>query len=244
MEISEIALAALGLMLAGIVKGATGLGYSSCALPFLVAAFGLKTAIVLVVMPAMASNLAVMWSAGHFRETAEKFAYFYVSTIPGVCAGIFALTYVEQRSAEMFLGFLIVSYSLYSAFRPPLFLAERFQQPLQIPAGFLNGFFTGLTGSQVLPLLPYMLSLKLDPDRFVQAVNLSVMLSAGIMVIMLLISGIMSWAGLGFSILCIAPALIGIAIGTRVRRLIPSTHFRMVVLIILGIIGMFLIIGR
>jgi uncharacterized membrane protein YfcA len=244
MELPEIALAALGLMLAGIVKGATGLGYSSCALPFLVAAFGLKTAIVLVVMPAMASNLAVMWSAGHFRETVGRFAYFYASTIPGVAAGIFALTYVEQRSAEMFLGFLIVSYSFYSAFRPPLFLAERLQQPLQIPAGFLNGFFTGLTGSQVLPLLPYMLSLKLDPDRFVQAVNLSVILSAVIMVIMLLISGIMTWAGLGFSVLCIAPALIGIAIGTRVRRLIPSTHFRMVVLIILGIIGMFLIIGR
>lgn len=244
MELSDIALAAFGLMLAGIVKGATGLGYSSCALPFLVAAFGLKTAIGLVVMPAMASNFAVMWSAGHFRETAKRFAYFYLSTIPGVCTGIFALTYIEQRAAEILLGVLIVGYSFYSAFRPPLFLAERFQQPLQIPAGFLNGFFTGLTGSQVLPLLPYMLSLKLDPDRFVQAVNLSVLLSAGIMVIMLLISGIMSWAGFGYSALCIVPALLGISIGTRVRQLIPTNHFRTVVLIILGIIGLFLIIGR
>ncbi len=244
MELSVIALAALGLLLAGIVKGTTGLGYSSCALPFLVAAFGLKTAIVLVVIPAMASNLAVLMSAGYFRETAKRFSYFYLSTIPGVCAGIFALAYMEQRIAEIMLGLLIVSYSLYSAFRPPLFLTERYQQPLQIPTGFLNGFFTGLTGSQVLPLLPYMLSLKLDPDRFVQAVNLSVMLSAGVMVIMLLISGIMTWQGLGYSILCIAPALIGIAIGTRVRRLIPSTHFRMSVLVMLGIIGLFLIIGR
>ena len=244
MELSVIALAALGLLLAGIVKGATGLGYSSCALPFLVAAFGLKTAIVLVVVPAMASNLAIMWSAGHLRETVERFSYFYISTVPGVCVGIFALTYTEQRAAEVLLGILIVGYSLYSAFRPPLFLAERFQKPMQIPAGLLNGFFTGLTGSQVLPLLPYMLSLKMEPDRFVQAVNLSVMLSAGVMVIMLLISGMMSWEGLGYSVLCIAPALTGIAIGTRVRRLIPSSHFRMSVLIILGIIGIFLIIGR
>jgi uncharacterized membrane protein YfcA len=244
MEFSVIAWAAVGLLLAGIVKGATGLGYSSCALPFLVTAFGLKTAIVLVVVPAMASNVAVMWSAGHLRETVSRFSHFYISTIPGICIGILALIYVEQRSAEMFLGFLIFSYSLYSIFRPPLFLAERLQRPLQIPTGLLNGFFTGLTGSQVLPLLPYMLSLKLDPDRFVQAVNLSVTLSAGVMVIMLLISGIMNWAGLGFSVLCVAPALIGIAIGTRVRRLIPSTHFRMMVLIILAIIGLFLIIGR
>lgn len=244
MELPVIALAALGLFLAGIVKGATGLGYSSCALPFLVAAFDLKTAIILVVVPAMASNLAVMWSAGHIRETAERFSYFYISTVPGICLGILALTYVEQRFAEILLGLLIICYSLYSVLRPPLFLATRFQRPLQIPAGFFNGFFTGLTGSQVLPLLPYMLSLKLDPDRFVQAVNLSVMLSAAIMVIMLLISGIMSWSALGYSALCIVPALAGIAIGARGRRLIPTTHFRTVVLAILAIIGLFLIIGR
>ena len=48
MEWSLLALAGLGLFLAGIVKGATGLGYSSCALPFLVSAIGLKPAMALV----------------------------------------------------------------------------------------------------------------------------------------------------------------------------------------------------
>lgn len=244
MEIPVIALAALGLLLAGIVKGATGLGYSSCALPFLVAAFGLKTAIALVVVPAMASNIALMWSTGHLRETVKRFSNLYISMLPGIGIGILGLTYFEQRYVEILLGLLIVGYSLYSIFRPPLTIAERLQQPLQIPVGLLNGFFTGLTGSQVLPLLPYMLSLKLDPDRFVQAINISVMLSSGIMIIMLLISGIMSWAGLAYSTLCIVPALAGISIGTRARQLIPHTHFRLAVLIILTIIGLFLIIGR
>ena len=244
MDFADFALAGLGLFLAGIVKGSTGLGYSSCALPFLAAAFGLKTAIVLIVLPAMASNLAVMWSAGHFRETLSRFSFFYLCTVPGVGLGIFTLTWVEQRYAEILLGALIVSYSFYSAFRPPLFLAERLQRPLQIPAGFLNGFFTGLTGSQVLPLLPYMLSLRLDPDRFVQAVNLSVTLSAGVMVVALFIAGLMTWPGLLTSLLCIAPAMLGIGVGTRVRRIIPSAHFRTVVLIVLGVIGAALIVGR
>lgn len=244
MEFTDIALATLGLFLAGIVKGATGLGYSSCALPFLAAAVGLKGAIVLVVIPAMASNLTLMWSAGHFRETLARFNYFYLCTIPGVCVGIFALTWIDQRIAEIMLGVLIIGYSFYSAFRPPLFLAERFQRPLQIPAGFLNGLFTGMTGSQVLPLLPYMLSLKLDPDRFVQAVNISVALSAAIMVIVLLISGLMTWPGFFMSILYIVPAMAGITIGTRIRRLIPAANFRGVVLFILAILGLFLIIGR
>ncbi len=244
MAFSDIAFAALGLFLAGVIKGATGLGYSSCALPFLTAAFGLKTGIVLVVLPAMASNIAVTWSAGHFKETLNRFAPFYIATAPGVCLGLSALFWVDQRIGEIVLGSLIAGYSVYSLSRPPFILPERFHGPLQLPAGLLNGFFTGLTGSQVLPLLPYMLSLRLDPDRFVQAINLSVTISAGIMIIGLLASGLMSWPGFAASAACIGPAMIGIAIGTRIRRLIPSQHFRTVVLIILGIIGVALIAGR
>ncbi len=45
-----IAWVAAGLMLAGVVKGATGLGYASCALPFLGAGIGLVA--VPLVLPA------------------------------------------------------------------------------------------------------------------------------------------------------------------------------------------------
>ncbi|MEJ2118556.1 MAG: sulfite exporter TauE/SafE family protein, partial [Alphaproteobacteria bacterium] len=72
MDITGITIAILGLFVAGVVKGSTGLGYSSCALPFLATAVGLKTAIILVVAPAMMANVAVMWSAGYFRETLHK----------------------------------------------------------------------------------------------------------------------------------------------------------------------------
>ena len=242
MDFSDIAVAVAGLFLAGIVKGATGLGYSSCALPFLTAAVGLRHAIVLVVFPAMSANIAVMWSAGHFRETLQRFAPFYIATIPGLCLGIFGLSGADQKYTELVLGVLIVTYSIYSGFRPDLTLPVRYQTVLQLPAGLLNGFFTGLTGSQVFPLLPYMISLKLDPDRFVQAVNISVTISAGMMAIALLVSGMMTLPGLAMSSLSIIPAMIGITLGTRIRRRLPTAHFRIIVLIILGILGLALII--
>lgn len=244
MVFPDIAIAVLGLFFAGIVKGSTGLGYSSCALPFLAAAVGLKAAIVLVVVPAMVANIAVMWSAGYFRETLHKFSRFYVATIPGICFGILSLNAIEQRLAAVVLGIIIVAYSAYSVYRPALHLPERFHLPVQYPAGLLNGFLTGLTGSQVLPLLPYMLSINLEPDKFVQAVNMAVTISAAIMIVVLMASGIMDLPGLGLSILCIAPAMAGIALGTQVRHIIPATQFRTVVLGVLAVIGVVLIIGR
>jgi uncharacterized membrane protein YfcA len=89
-----------------------------------------------------------------------------------------------------------------------------------------------------------MLSINLEPDRFVQAVNMAVTISAAIMIVVLMLSGIMDLPGLGLSILCIAPAMAGIALGTHVRRLIPATQFRTIVLGVLAVIGFMLIVGR
>ena len=101
MDWPYLALAALGLFLAGVVKGTTGLGYSSCALPFLVSAIGLKAAIVVVVIPAMLSNVMVVSSTGHLRETLVRFWPLYAATRPGIAIG---LTLLVCRSASCHEG--------------------------------------------------------------------------------------------------------------------------------------------
>ena len=151
MDRADLALAALGLFLAGIVKGTTGLGYSSCALPFLVSAIGLKAAIVVVVIPAMLSNEMVMSTTGHLRETLFRFWPLYAATLPGIAIGLTLLVWVDQQIATRVLGILTVLYAFLALMRPSLALPERLERPLQVPVGVLNGFFTGLTGLQMMP---------------------------------------------------------------------------------------------
>ena len=234
-----MAIAALGLFLAGVVKGASGLGYSSCALPFLAAAVGLKSAIVLVVIPAMVSNIAVTWSAGHFRETVTRFWPFYLATLPGIWLGIQGLSAVDQRSAELVLGLLIITYSVIAVTRPPVYMPGGWERPVQMPAGLLNGF---LTGSQVLPLLPYMLSLQLTSSQMVQAVNISVIVASGFMALALFSAGLMTLPGAGLSIAAVIPAMAGTYVGTRIREQIPLPHYRTIVLVILALLGLGLVL--
>ncbi|MGO8954879.1 MAG: hypothetical protein ACLP1W_06855, partial [Rhodomicrobium sp.] len=78
MNESLIVFAISGLFFAGVIKGATGIGYSSCALPFLVAALGLKAAIVLLVVPAMASNAAVLFTTGSLERALKRFWPLYL----------------------------------------------------------------------------------------------------------------------------------------------------------------------
>jgi uncharacterized membrane protein YfcA len=100
------ALAAMGLFVAGLVKGTTGLGYSTCTLPFLVAAIGLKAAIVIVPIPAMAANIGLLLGAGHIRETIHRFWKFYAATVPGIFFGTMLLgsrrrAYLDSSSSFM-----------------------------------------------------------------------------------------------------------------------------------------------
>jgi uncharacterized protein len=237
----NLALALFGLVFAGLIKGFTGIGYSSCALPFLATAVGLKQAIVLVVLPAMVSNILVVVTTPHLRETLRRFYSLYVATLPGTALGLFFLVWVDQRMPTLCLGLLIVAYASFGIVRPSWSLPPWLEGPLQIPVGLINGFFTGLTGSQVLPLVPYLLALRMDSDRTVQAINLAITITSAFLIVGLYQSGVMSLPSLELSLGAVLPAVIGIHVGAKARSLIPISQFRLVVQIVLGLLGLIVV---
>lgn len=226
-----------GLVLAGIVKGATGLGYASSALPFLVFAVGLRHAMAIVLLPAIATNIAVALGNGHLRETLQRFAALYVAMLPGIAVGLWLLVGTAPETAVLVLGVIVVAYALFALAKPSLSLPGRLAGPLQIPVGFLNGVLTGLTGSQVMPLVPFVMALGLDPARLVQAINLGVLLASLVLAAGLVLSGAVGDTMLIVSLFAVLPALAGVEIGRRLQPLIPAAHFRSVVLIVLLVSG-------
>ena len=86
-DVLSLSVATLGLLVAGIIKGATGLGYASCALPFLAMTMGLRQAISVVMLPALASNFLIICITPHRLETLRRFWPLYIAAIPGIMAG-------------------------------------------------------------------------------------------------------------------------------------------------------------
>ncbi|MBL8566889.1 MAG: sulfite exporter TauE/SafE family protein [Hyphomicrobiaceae bacterium] len=232
-DLGHIGVVAAGLTLAGVVKGATGLGYASSALPFLVFAVGLRHAMAIVLLPAMATNIAVALFNGHLGETWQAFSRLYFAMLPGILLGIWLLLASEPRHAVLVLGVTIVAYSLFALARPHLSLTPAAARSMQVPVGFLNGVLTGLTGSQVMPLVPYVMALDMDPARSVQAINLGVLLSSAALAVALVASGAVGRELLLASAVAVMPAVAGVEVGRRLRSLIPAEHFRAIVLLVL-----------
>ena len=241
-EVVVALLAITGLLLAGIVKGATGLGYASCALPFLVLGFGLKSAMAIVILPAMATNISVSLLAGNFKETLARFKWLYVAIFPGVAIGVMLLQWVSQPAAVKLLGVVLILYVGLALAQPELFLPPTLHRILQIPTGLLNGVITGLTGAQVMPLFPYVLALHLDPARTVQVVNIAVLISTFFLGIGLHLSGILTPRLLLLSAAATIPAVLGTIVGNRIRAQIPAAQFRRIVLATLLLVGVLMLL--
>lgn len=237
MDAVHVMVAACGLVAAGVIKGATGLGYSTCALPFLASSVGLRAAMVIVLAPAISTNLSVACTAGHFKETCSRFYRFYLASLAGIGCGALLLAMSDVRIATRALGAIVLAYAVMALVRADLSLPARLASRLQAPAGFANGVITGLTGSQVMPLLPYMMALDLEPGRLVQAINLSVLWSSLVLAGALTAAGGVDPAWFLASLAAVAPALAGVALGNRARNLIPARHFRTLVLIVLLVMG-------
>jgi uncharacterized protein len=79
--------AALGLAVAGILKGATGVGYATFALPLLATLVGLKAAMALIIVPTLAVNLSLAAFGGYLKINTRAFLRLYLAMVPGVAAG-------------------------------------------------------------------------------------------------------------------------------------------------------------
>jgi len=226
---------------AGSIKGLTGIGFSTSCLPIMALRLDLKVAIPLVIVPSIVSNVVVMVQAGHFRDAIRRFWVLYLSSVPGLLIGLTILIAINVDTAKAILGVVLISYTFWALRNKPFSLSKSSEQKLKIPAGFFTGFINGLTGSQVMPVLPYMLSLNLNKNLFVQAINISFTLASLIMLFGMNKLGYLSSQTLLVAILGLIPVLLTVFFTGRLRHQFSGALHRKLVLTFLMVMGIVLL---
>ena len=163
---------------AASAKGVTGLGFSTTCLAPMALVLGLKETLPLLIIPSVSSNIMVMVGAGRFRETTSRFWPMFLATVPGLLLGLWLLAEVDGALMGAVLGVVLVIYVAFAYANPEMRLRTGLEKPLQPISGFLTGLVNGTTGSQVMPSMPFLMSLHLDRNMFIQAINCSFTLSA------------------------------------------------------------------
>ena len=229
---------------AAFLKGLTGMGFSTICLGILASFIDIKVAILMVLLPSMLSNAMVIADSGRFRDAITKYWHLYACTLPGMAFGLWTLGSVDSVWARTVLGVVVGLYGVWALWSGPLLLPERLRRPLAVPVGLVTGFVNGLTGSQIMPILPYLLALPISKELLIAIINTSFTLSSVLMFFGLGKLGLLTLHGVLVSALGVPLVFLGIRFGGALRSRASEELFRKMVLFLLIGIGLNLVFNH
>ena len=124
------------------------------------------------------------------------------------------------------MGASLAAYGLLGLLRVPLHVPRRAEAVLGPVVGVVNGAITAVTGTFVLPSVPYLQALGLGREELIQALGLSFTVSTVALAAALAGSGALRTDALVASMVALVPALIGLWAGTWLRTRIQPETFR------------------
>lgn len=228
-------------LLAGAVKGVIGLGLPTVSLGLLTAALDLPTAMALLIVPSLVTNLWQAVVGGNGRAVLRRIWPFLLMATATVGLGAAALTRVDLSLLSSLLGGLLVAYSTLSLAGFRFVIAARREVWAGPLFGTVNGILTGMTGSFVVPGVMFLQAIGLSRDRLVQAMGMLFTASTVALALALEGNDLLTTQLSLVSATAVIPAVAGMAAGRRIRRKLSESRFRRVFFVAIFVLGAYII---
>lgn len=228
-------------LLAGMVKGVTGMGLPTVAVALLSLVMAPVEAAALLIVPSLLTNVWQLLSGMPVYPLWQRLW----TMMAGICGGTAAGTLLggalalDARLASGALGLALVTYAAMGLLSVHWRVCGR-EAVLSPLAGALTGAIAAATGVFVLPAVPYLQALELERDELVQAMGLAFTVSTVALAVSLAARGAWQPAMAGMSLVAQLPALAGMLLGQRLRSRMAPALFRRCLLFALLLLGMHL----
>ena len=234
---TQVAAIAVTFVLAGVVKGVTGMGLPTVAMGMLGLLMAPAQAAAFLVIPSLVTNVWQFASGPRrlflLRRTWPMLLAICLST--WAAAGV--ITGAGAGPATIWLGAALIAYAALGLAEVRLFVRARYAFWLSPAVGVATGVVTGATGVFVIPAVPYLQALGFDKEDLVQVLGLSFTVSTVALAAGLACRGAFEISAAGASAACTLPALAGMGIGQMIRAKADPATFRRLFLIGLLALG-------
>jgi len=224
-------------LLAGMVKGVTGMGLPTVAMALLALRMSPVAAASLMLLPSLLTNLQQARGAGGWLRLSRRLAPMLLATMLATALSAGVLADSDGRAARLGLGAMLLVYALFGLSEWTLPSPGRHERWMGALCGALTGLATGATGVFVLPALPYLVSLRLPRETLIQALGLCFTASTLALAAALAGHRVFDATTLPASLLVLPPTLIGLWLGARLRSRLPALLFRRVFFVTLAGLG-------
>lgn len=233
-----LSLLMLTFLLAGLVKGVTGMGLPTVAMGLLGTTMAPAAAAAIVVIPSFVTNVWQMLAGPATVRLLSRLRLMTVGIVAGTLGGASLLLRLDPKWSGLALGVALVLYAAFALISPAVSVAPGLEPWLSPLVGLATGAITGATGVFVMPAVPYVQALRLNRDELVQALGLSFTVSTLALAGGLIAQGAFRVDQAGLSTLALVPALAGLWVGQKLRARISPRRFRQFFLAFLLLLGL------
>ncbi|TVP72523.1 MAG: sulfite exporter TauE/SafE family protein [Rhodobacteraceae bacterium] len=230
-------LAALAILLGGVMKGAIGAGVPVIAAPALTMLFNVQTAVAILVVPNLLSNL---WQAWHFRSEAmpRRFLLLFAGGgMLGVAVGTLVLAVLPQDTLSLMVACAVIIYIALRLARPGWTLARERATRLCGAAGIAGGFLQGATGISAPASITFLNAMKLPRGTFIGTISIFFVSMTAMQIPALWSVGLLSLEMLIYGFGALGLVFLGMPLGNWLGERASPKVFDMVMLVTLGAIA-------
>lgn len=230
MDLSQAWAVAAVFVVAGGVKGVTGMGLPTVAVSLLGLWMAPAQAAALLVGPSLLTNVA-QCRGPHLRQLVARLWPAWLALAAATVALPDLARYAPPFAAKAALGAVLVAYGAWGLWRPALPSWPARSGWSGALVGALTGAVTAATAVFVVPLVPYLQCLRLDKDAMVQALGLSFTVATLALALRLQsVEAPALWSTA--SGLALAASLLGLWLGGALRARISAAAFQRALLVV------------
>jgi len=232
-----LAIAAVAFTLAGFVKGVVGFGFPVITLIILTLTIGLLDALAIIVIPTIVTNVWQGLSGPYLKDIARRMGLYILVSATFIWLTSAYLTVVDIRWPTAMLGSVLFIFALSRLLNVRLSVTPRWERPLSVPLGAINGMLTGMTGSFMVPSVLFMQAMGFQRDMLVQAMGVFFAISTMMLALSLGRNDLISIEHLRLSLFALVPSIFGLYIGRWIRLRINEERFQQMFLVSVLLLG-------
>jgi uncharacterized membrane protein YfcA len=213
---------------AGLLQGALGFGFPFVATPLIAMVSDMRTAVVFVLLPTLATICVALLTSGPLRATLARFWMMPLYMLAGSAAGTWLFVSVPQAPYTLLLALLTLLYlGMDWLGRTEWPFVQRHERAFAPLSGLVAGVFEGTANIAGPALIIFYLALGLTPAMLVQALNIAFLVGKSTQFTVLATRGGVGAEEWLATLPFVAFGVAGSWIGVRIRNRVNAQTFRL-----------------
>jgi uncharacterized protein len=215
------------MIAAGFVQGALGLGFPTLATPLIALVSDIRTAVVMVLLPCIATVLVSTIRSGFLRQALAEFWMmpFYMLVGAAIGTRVFIM-FPEFPYALLLAGIILVYLNLERLGLGEWKAVRKHRRVFALVFGITAGISEGTANVAAPPLIVYYLAINVQPTILVQAMNICFLTGKSTQFVTLASAGGVSAAHWAMTLPLAVVAASGTLYGVRLRNRIDAPTYR------------------